>query len=237
MTATELDPVAAELEDIEISGGTPAGADIAALRVAFLEAVAETAKDVYAEARGDAEPVLAAMRAKGIPQQEVRLDGEKIGLISIAGGGKKVIVDDEEKLLEFARENLTGAIEQYIDPKFVASIEVIEMVRDCFPGSVCERIRPETRRALIKQMENNDGFVTIKGTNATALLGTVETTDADGSFTLSGAGKEARRAKLIAAWQRGELPASVTGTLALPTMVIQGRVEAAPAIEAGGDAG
>jgi len=232
MTAAVTERPAAEIEagDADVSD---AGQE--ALHVAFLEAVAETAKAAYEKARDDAEAAFAELRAKGNPQQEIRLGGAKIGLISIAGDSKKVTVEDEEKLLEFARKNLTGAIEQYIDPKWVSSLEVIEMVRDCFPGSVCERIRPETRRALVKQMEGNDGFVTIKGTGVTELLGTVKTITADGSFTLNGAGKEARRAALIDAWQRGELPAAVTGGLTLPSRVIAGAVEPAAALEAAPD--
>jgi hypothetical protein len=206
-----------------------ADADEEALRVAFLEAVTEAAKEMYDQERADAEAVFALLRAKGNPQQEVQLGGVKIGLISIAGGGVKVDVD-EKKLLAWARKYLPDAIEQYIDPMRVANREVIEMVRDCFPGSVCERIRPETRKALVERMKKNDGFLGDKETGEGEQVGVVTTTPATGAFTLNGVGKEARRAAIIAAWQRGDLPESVTGRLALPPRALS-------AITAAGEAG
>jgi hypothetical protein len=209
-----------------------AGVDAAeaALRVAFLEAVLEAAKEMYEQERADAEAVFALLRAKGNPQQEVQLGGVKIGLISIAGEDVKVTAVDEGKLLAWARENLPDAIEQYIDPMRVANREVIEMVRDCFPGSVRERIRPETRKALVERMKKNDGFLGDKETGEGKQIGVVKKTPADGSFTLNGVGKEARRAAIIAAWQRGDLPASVTGGLTLPPRALS-------AITVAGEAG
>jgi hypothetical protein len=229
VTAVADETPVTEIVVVEPAAVTAPGADSGehALRVAFIEAVTDAMEAMEKKTRAAAQKSFAAVRAKGHPQQEIRLDGGKIGSISIKDATVKATVDDEEKLLEFARENLTGAIEQYIDPNFVSSIAVIEMVRDVFPGSVCERIRPETRKELIKQMEANNGFVTIKGTGVTALLGTVKKTPPTGEFTLTGTNKEARRAALIAAWQRGDLPESVTGSLTLKPQ----------AITAGGDAG
>jgi hypothetical protein len=227
-TATDTEPAAAEAAaaDDVITGLIVAGdAAEEALRVAFLDAVSEAAKTAYEQGRADAETAFAAIRAKGQPQQEILLGGERLGKVSIHDGGRKVTVD-EGKLLEFARQNLTGAVEEYIDPNWVSNRAVIEMVRDCFPGSVCERIRPETYRLLLKQMEENDGVVTIKGTGVTARLGTVEKTDPTGAFTLLGTDKEKRRAAIIAAWQAGKLPDSVTRGLTWPSRAITAGGEA-----------
>jgi hypothetical protein len=187
-----------------------------ALRVAVMEAIFETAKAEYAKARADAEQAFAAVRADGGKQQAVMLpDGTEIGLIAIKAGTSDVTVD-EDGLLVWVREHVPDGVEPYIDPAALGDAEVIDMIRACFPGAVKERVRQSTRSALITEMIDSGGFVTDKATSEIELLGTVEDHKPTGAFAFGGAGAKARRKRIVAEWQRGNLREIALGPLALP---------------------
>ena len=187
-----------------------------ALRVAFLEAIAEYAKVELAKARKGAEPVFAVVRKDGGKQLAVMLPGgEEIGLISIKAGVPTVTADEDE-LLAWVREHSPDDIEEYIDPQALSDAEVIDMIKACFPDSVKERLRPAARESLLKEMTESGGFVADKQTGDLELLGTIENHDPTGAFVLSGAGAKARRDRIMTEWQRGNLRELALGPLALP---------------------
>lgn len=187
-----------------------------ALRVAFLEAVAEYAKVELARERKDAEPVFAEVRKDGGKQLAVMLpDGEEIGLISIKAGVPTLAVVDDE-LLVWVAEHSPDDMEEHIDPAALSSAEVVDMIKACFPDSVKKRLRPAAREALLKEMTESGGFVADKKSGELELLGTVENHDPTGAFVLSGAGAKARRDRIMTEWQRGNLRELALGPLALP---------------------
>lgn len=187
-----------------------------ALRVAVLEAIAETAKAQYAKARADAEQAFAVVRADGGKQQSVMLpDGTEIGMVSIKAGTPSVTFDEGE-LLDWVREHSPDDAEAYITAEALADAEVIDMIRACFPGAVKERVRSSARAALVAEMADSGGFVRDKKTAEIELLGTVENHKPTGAFAFSGGAAKTRRDRIVSEWQRGNLREIALGPLALP---------------------
>lgn len=189
-----------------------------ALKVAVLEAIAESAKSELAKARKAAEPEFAAIRADGGKQLAVMLpNGDEIGLISIKAGVPTVTAD-EDQLLAWAREHCPEAIEQHITDQALKDAEVIDMISACFPGMVQERLRSATREALLKEMAENGGKVHAES-GEFFQLGEVENHKPTGAFILAGAGAQARRDRIVTEWQRGNLREIALGRLTPPGAV------------------
>jgi hypothetical protein len=191
-------------------------ADEHALRIATLEALAHTVAAEYEKARAAAEPVFAAMRKKGRPQQEVLLlDGEKVGLISIKAGVTVTRAGDVA-LLAFARDYLPSEVEEYIDPAALADPDIAEYIKAFHPDLMRARVNAPTRKALLDQASKAHGYV-VAPHGEKEQVAEVETGQPTGAFSLNGAGAEQRRNRIIAEWRKGRIPESILGPLALPS--------------------
>jgi hypothetical protein len=192
----------------------PMTADEHALRIAALEALAFTVAAEYEQARAEAEPVFAAIRKKGNPQQEVLLDGEKIGMISVKAG-QTVTSPDSVALLAFAREHLPSEVEEYIDPAALDDPDIAGYIRTFHAGFCQERVSAGTRKALLGQAAGAHGYVVAPG-GEKEKVAEVTTGDPTGAFSLLGAGAQHRRNRIIADWRAGRLPEFILGPLSLP---------------------
>jgi hypothetical protein len=199
----------------------PMTADEHALRIATLEALAFTVAAEYENARAEAEPVFAAIRKKGNPQQEVLLpNGEKIGLISIRVG-VTVATMDPVALLAFVREYQPAEVEEHIDPAALKDPDIIEYVKAFHPGYAGERVTASTRKTLHDQAAKAHGYV-VAADGEKAKIAEVSTGDPTGAFSLLGAGAEHRRNTIITEWRAGRIPKEILGPLALPAALPAG---------------
>lgn len=187
-----------------------------ALKVAVLEALEWVVAQQYAQARGEAEPVFAAVRADGAAQQEVLLpDGTRIGLVSIKAGATDTVTD-EEALLAWVQEHAPESAEEYIEPWAVDSLEVIAAVKAACPGVVKTRIRASARKKYREEIIKTGGWVTDPETGEKAEVAITDRRDPTGAFTLVGAGAQERRERIMAEWRAGRLGQIGLGPLALP---------------------
>lgn len=185
-----------------------------ALRVAVLGALLDVVKAEYGKARDAAEPEFAVMRAEGQKQQAVMLpDGTEIGLVSIKAGTPTIAVT-EGALEAWVREHLADGMEDYVVPAATADAEVIDMLKACFPHAVRQRIRPATRAALLKEIEEGDGWLVDKVTSEKEHLGEVEQHKPTGAFSYRSA--KGAQDRIVAEWRAGRLTEIAFGPLALP---------------------
>jgi len=188
-----------------------------ALRVAVLSALLDVVKSEYSAARDAAEPEFAAMRAEGQKQQAVMLpDGTEIGLISIKAGTPTIAVT-EAAFEAWVREHVPDGMEDYVVPAVLADLEVIDMLKACFPHAVRRRIRPATRTALLAEMAESGGKVADKGSGELSQLGEVEPHKPTGAFSYRSA--KGAQDRIIADWRAGRLAEVAFGPLALPEPV------------------
>jgi len=185
-----------------------------ALRVAVLSALYDVVKSEYEAARKAAEPEFAAVRAEGQKQQAVMLpDGTEIGLVSIKAGTPTIAVT-EGALEDWVREHLPDGMEDYVVPAALADAEVLDMLKACFPHAVRQRIRPATRAALLKEIEEGDGWLVDKVTCEKEQVGEVEPHKPTGAFSYRSA--KGAKDRIIADWRAGRLAEVAFGPLALP---------------------
>ena len=187
-----------------------------ALKVSVLEALEWVVAEQYKQARGEAEPVFAAIRADGAAQQEVLLpDGSRIGLVSIKAGATDTVTD-EDALMAWAQEHNPAAIEEYIEPWAVGSLDVIAAVKAACPGVVKTRIRASERKKYREEIVKTGGWVTDQESGEKAEVAITDRRDPTGAFTLVGAGADERRNRIMAEWRAGRLQQIGLGPLALP---------------------
>lgn len=185
-----------------------------ALRVAVLGALLDVVKSEYGKARDAAEPEFAAMRAEGQKQQAVMLpDGTEIGLVSIKAGTPALAVT-EGGLEAWVREHLPDGMEDYVVPAALADIEVIDMLKACFPHAVRQRIRTATRAALLAEMTESGGKLADKVSGEVEQVGEVEQHKPTGAFSYRSA--KGARDRIVAEWRAGRLTEIAFGPLALP---------------------
>jgi hypothetical protein len=182
-----------------------------ALRVAVVKALGDEVADVQKAARSEAEAEFAGIRADGQTQQKVLLpDGDEIGLISIKAGAK--VTDPKNAEIDaWVDEHLPDDREDYIIPTFATHPDIIKWVKARFPDAVASRIRPATKAALLKEAEDNDGYVTDKDTGEKAKIADVSTGKPTGAFSYR-PGPGARQ-RIITEWREGRLPRINLGLL------------------------
>jgi hypothetical protein len=185
-----------------------------ALVVAVLDVISKEAAAALKAARGDAESAFARARADGQTQQKVMLpDGTEIGLVAIKAGGKDIAVS-EDAIEGWVRKHLPDGMESYIKPSALSNIEVLEVLRGVFPELVGSRIRPETRSALLKEIEQTGGYLIDKETGGKEKVAEVTDLDPTGAFSYRPA--PGARDSVIAAWQDGKLRDVALGPLGIP---------------------
>ena len=186
-----------------------------ALRVAVLDVIGREVSAAHKGARGDAEQAFAPLRADGQTQQKVMLpDGTEIGLISIKSGGKDVAVS-EGALEDWVRRHLPDGMEEYADPAALTNSEVLDVLRAVFPELIKSRIRPETRTALLKQIEKTGGYLIDTENGEKEQVADVADLKPTGAFSYRPSAEA--RDLVVGAWQRGELQDIALGALALPS--------------------
>lgn len=184
------------------------------LRVAVLKIISDETARVYKTARGDAEMAFGPAREEGQSQQRALLpDGTEIGLFSIKDGGKDVAVP-EAALEAWVEAHLPDGFEETADERALTDAEVIDVLKAVFPHLVRRRIRPATRAALLKEIEDSGGWLIDQTDGSKEKLGDVTDRKATGEFAFR-TGKGAREA-VIDAWRRGDLMDVPLGPLALP---------------------
>lgn len=185
-----------------------------ALRVAVLDVIGDEVASAYKAARKEAGAAFAPARADGQSQQKVMLPGgAEIGLVSIKAAGKQVDVT-EAALEAWVTEHLPGGMEEFADERALTDAEVLDVLRAVFPHLVSRRVRPATRAALLKEIEESGGWLVDKVTCEKVKVGEVADLKPTGAFSYR-PGKDARD-QVIAAWQRGDLRGLGLGALALP---------------------
>ena len=198
-----------------------------ALRIATLEALADAVATEYAKARAEAEPVFASKYADdGNDRQAVLLpSGEKIGQITIKAPGAVVTEPEDalpgwrldDALLGWCGEHFEAAVEEYIDPGSINSLDVIAAVRDKLPDVIRTRVRPATAKVLTDEIVKGKGLLADRRDGEAAQVATVTPGKATGAFAFTGANSGERRHRLMAALLNGELRGVVGfGPLALP---------------------
>lgn len=189
-----------------------------ALRIATLEAFKDAVTAEYEKARQEAEPVFAAKYAdEGNDRQAVLLpSGEKVGQITIKAPAP-VLDMPADALLDWCCEHFPAAVEEYINPAFIGSADVIAAVRDKFPEAIWQRVRPATAKALTEEIVKGKGLLADRHDGEAEQIATVTPGQPTGAFTFTGANSTERRARLMAALLAGELRGVVGfGPLALP---------------------
>lgn len=189
-----------------------------ALRIAALEALSEAVKAEYEQARAEAMPVFASKYAdEGNDRQAVLLpSGEKVGQITIKAPVPHAEMPDGA-LMDWCVEHFPAAVEEYIDPAALNSLDVIAAVRDKIPNAVRTRVRPSTAEALAKEIVKSGGRLDDKRTGETEQVATVTTGKPTGAFAFAGANSTERRERLMAELLAGRLQGVVGfGPIALP---------------------
>lgn len=178
-----------------------------ALRVAVLKVISDEAVRAYKAARDDAQAGFGPARDEGQSQQRALLpDGTEIGLISVKAPARRVGMPDGA-LEAWVRGHLPGGMEDYADPDAVNTAEVLDVLKAVFPHLVKSRIRPATRAALLKEVEESGGYLVDQETGDKEKVAEVTDGRATGEFAFRPS-RDARD-KVIAAWQRGELRGAV----------------------------
>lgn len=186
-----------------------------ALRIALTDAVADVAVAAKKRARDEAAAAFAAARRDGQEQQKALLpDGAQVGLLSLKAGAAEVIYP-EDSLTEWVAEHCPGEIEHYVEPAAWGNADVVDLIRAVFPEMVKARVRESARKKLVKEMGDNEGYLTDKASGEREQLGVVTQHDPTGDFAYRPGPGAAER--LVADWLGGELAGiDAAGLLALP---------------------
>ena len=187
----------------------------AALKVAVLDALKDEVDKAYKAARREAEAVFAEARKDGSTQQKVMLpDATEIGLISIRGGGRSVQWDGGMAgLLAWCREHAPHMVESYVLDVALDMNEVTALIGERWPNLVAERVRSSSLAALLKQVQETDGYV-VDDEGEKHKAATVAQEDPSGAFSYRPA--KGAQDRIMAQWQRGNLREIALGPLALP---------------------
>ena len=187
-----------------------------ALKVAVIEALgAEVAREDK-KARADAAEAFAPLRNSGQTQQEVLLpSGERIGLLSLKGGGSEIEWMSLAGPVDWARDHDPDAIEEYADPSILTRPDVLAVLKDKFPELVKERVRAQAVAEWEKELRQTGGFLLDKASGETVKAATVIPQRANGSFAFAGGGSPQRRARIMAEWREGRIPAAILGPLGI----------------------
>lgn len=180
----------------------------AAFQVAVLDALDRRVSKALANARKDAEPVFAAVKAQGHPQVDIALpSGAVVGKVSIKAGRETVVVDDAA-LLAWVKANNPDELEATVSPAALSRPDVVAYVRKLHPDLVAHKVRPAYRAKLLGQL-TADGEIASETTGEITKIAETVKGDPTGEFALSfetaKKGKPNGRDQIAAAWNSGEL--------------------------------
>lgn len=180
----------------------------AAFKVAVLDALAKRVSAALADAREEAEPVFAAVRAEGHPQVEIALpSGTVVGKVSIKAGRETVVVDDDA-LLAWVIANNPDELELTVSPAALSRPDVVAYVKKLHPELVGHKVRPAYRAKLLDQV-NGDGELVSETTGEVTKVAQAVKGKPTGEFALSfetaKKNKLNGRDQIAEAWQSGEL--------------------------------
>lgn len=192
------------------------------LRVAALDALSKRVNRALADARQEAEPGFAALRAAGVTQIEVALpSGDVVGKISIKAS-QDVVRDDEDALLAWVLANKPEEIEFAVSPSALTRPDVVAYVRKLHPDLVGKKIRPAYKAKLLTELDG-EGQLVSETTGEVVKVREVVKGKPTGAFALTFEtaknGKPNGRDQIANAWQ--------TDGLSIADLI-------RPAIEAGG---
>jgi len=178
------------------------------LRIAALDALSKRVNKALADARQEAEPQFAALRAAGVTQLEVALpSGAVVGKISIKAG-QDTVTDDEDALLAWVEANKPEEIEHSVSPSALTRPDVIAYIRKLHPDLVGKKIRPAYRTKLLAELDE-DGQLANETTGELVQIRKVVKGQPTGAFALTfetaKKGKPNGRDQIANAWQTGEL--------------------------------
>ncbi|MEV4181677.1 hypothetical protein AB0J28_09540 [Streptosporangium canum] len=179
-----------------------------ALRVAALDALSKRVNKALADARGEAEPLFAAVRAGGATQIEVTLpSGDPVGKISIKAG-QETVRTDEAALLAWVLANAPEEIEATVSPSALSRPDVIAYVRKLHPDLIGQKVRPAYRAKLLGEV-NDAGELVSETTGEVVKVTETIKADPTGAFALTfetaKKGKPNGRDQIANAWQSGEM--------------------------------
>jgi hypothetical protein len=178
------------------------------LRIAALDALSKRVNKALAEARKEAEPGFATLRAQGVKQLEVALpSGDVVGTISIKAG-KDTVTDDEDALLAWVEANKPEEIEYAVSPSALSLPDVVAYVRKLHPDLVGKKIRPAYKAKLLAGLDD-DGQLVNETTGEVVQVRKVVRGKPTGEFALTfetaKKGTPNGRDRIANAWQSGEL--------------------------------
>lgn len=178
------------------------------LRVAALDALSKRVNKALADARAEAEPGFAALRASGVTQLEVALpSGDVVGKISIKAGQESVSID-EDALLAWVEANKPEEIEHSVSPSALTRPDVVAYVRKLHPDLVGKKIRPAYRTKVLAELDE-DGQLANETTGELVQIRKVTRGKPTGAFALTfetaKKGKPGGRDQIANAWQTGEM--------------------------------
>lgn len=180
----------------------------AAFRVAVLDALSKRVNKALADARNDAEPLFAAVRAEGHPQIEVALPaGAVVGKVSIKAGREVVVVDDDA-LLAWVEANKPDELETSVSPAALTRPDVVAYVRKLHPDLVGRKVRPAYRAKLLAEVTADGELVSETTGEVVKVVETVKgapTGEFALSFETAKKGRLNGRDQIAAAWQSGDL--------------------------------
>lgn len=178
------------------------------LRIAALDALSKRVNKALADARKEAEPGFAVLRATGVKQLEVTLpSGDVVGTISIKAG-KDTVTDDEDALLAWVAANKPEEIEHAVSPSALTRPDVIAYVRKLHPDLVGRKIRPAYKAKLLASLDE-DGQLANETTGELVQVRKVVKGKPTGEFALTfetaKKGKPNGRDQIANAWQSGAM--------------------------------
>lgn len=176
------------------------------LRVAALDALSKRVNRALADARQEAEPGFAALRAAGVTQIEVALpSGDVVGKISIKAS-QDVVRDDEDALLAWVLANKPEEIEHAVSPSALTRPDVVAYVRKLHPDLVGKKIRPAYKAKLLAELDD-EGQLVSETTGEVVKVRKVIKGQPTGAFALTfetaKRGKPNGRDQIADAWQTG----------------------------------
>lgn len=179
-----------------------------AFKVAVLDALSKRVSKTLADARRDAEPLFAAVRAEGHPQIEVTLpSGAVVAKVSIKAGRETVVVDDAA-LLAWVTANKPEELEATVSPAALSRPDVIAYVRKLHPELVGHQVRPAYRAKLLAEV-NADGELVSETTGEVTKVTQTVQAKPTGEFALTFEtaknGRPNGRDRIAEAWNSGEL--------------------------------
>ena len=186
-----------------------------ALRVATLDALTDIAAGALAQARAEAQPVLAEKRRNGDGNQQTAMlpDGTEVGVLSIKSGATTVS-PDEDALLAWVAEHCPGELEDFIDPAAWSNVDVVDLVKAAFPQLVKTRVRESARKKLLTEARAKGGKVT-NADGEFSVIASVVPHLPTGEFAYKP--KDGAAQRIVAEWLAGRLEVpGMQELLALP---------------------